>query len=98
MLEFTKEEVVGFIGLVFIVFLFGLSGKIESEYTIKGTITDMYETNLVVTDKRGYDWIVDREFDLENVYYLGDEVKVTFDNHHTDMNRDDDTVLKIERR
>ena len=98
MLEFTKEEVVGFIAVVSVIFLVGLSGKLENEYTVKGTVTDMYESNLIVTDKRGTEWLVDREFDLENIYYIGDEVKVVFDTNYTSNNFDDDKVLTIERR
>ena len=71
---------------------FGANSYNENYYTMPCEVIEVQADEIVVTEVTGNDWVVYAEG-----YKIGDKVKATFYNNHTENNRFDDEIVNLKR-
>lgn len=85
-----SDTIKGLLALIAIIIILGIVGKVENEYTITATVTEISEDKAYTETEKGIEYCLEPNNDLK----VGDKVKVTMFTNYTD-NRKDDKVLKV---
>ena len=87
----NKMYVVLFIALTIIIFIF--CSNIDTFYTREAIVIDKVNNEIYLQDKCGFVWLI-----TDDKYSVGDRLKLTMNNNHTDSILDDSIkeINKIE--
>lgn len=85
------------IAILVVLLILGLRflSTIETTYTMNGSVVSNDNGTIILEDSTGNIWAMD---DVESHPEIGTKVFIHFNNNHTDTNRKDDSITKIELR
>ena len=89
---FLKKWIQSLLIIIIFILIFSFCSIIETTYTRKATIIQIKDNTILMKDENNYVW----EFNT-NEFSVGDEVKLTLDNNHTDLIIKDDKIKKIKK-
>jgi len=80
------------VGIFFLIVVIpsGIAETIDNNYSMNGVITEINSAEILVEDITGNIWAFEG-----HGYIVGENVRVSFFNNHTDNIRTDDEIIKV---
>lgn len=94
MKKILVNTILPILAIIAFVVVLGRVGYWENHYTTTATVVDIKNENILIEDETGNLW--ECLFD-ENDFVIGNTVKVTMFNGHTDLDIYDDEIEKMEK-
>ena len=88
----TKEYIKGLLVLIVFIITLIFCSKIETNYSIKGSVIQVRGNNTLVQDTKGNEWEC-----ITDEFNVNDKVILIMHNNHTDKNLKDDYILSIKK-
>ena len=87
-----KEWIQGLLIAIIFILILNFCSIVETTYTQNATVIQVKNNIILIEDKKGYVW----EFKASE-FSVGDKVKLTMDNNHTDLIINDDKIKQIKK-
>lgn len=84
--------IITFLGLAVFLLILGRLGYYETHYFMTGTVLEISNDFSILLDESGETWEIENP-SLE----LNEQIKITFNNNGTELNRYDDIITSVER-